>query len=104
MSSAALDGMQTRGFRLRSQTIQLIYLTQDEIREITGYRRRKQQFAWLIENGFTVKARADGSPLVARSNYHTVMGGIAGAEARRIRVDGPDLDALKHHAEEKICP
>jgi hypothetical protein len=60
-----------------------IHLTATEIADISGYQKRSCQIAWLRENGFTVKIRADGTPLVARANYLKVMGAAPDATPRQ---------------------
>ena len=52
-----------------------IYLTIEELREITGRVKASAQIRWLRGQGFTVVPRADGRPLVSRSHFETVMGG-----------------------------
>ena len=52
-----------------------VYLTQDEIIEITGRVKPSAQYRWLNANGFTAKLRADGRPLVSRAHFLLVMDG-----------------------------
>ena len=52
----------------------MINLTAEEIRDITGLTMPRKQCAWLRENGFVFKIRADGYPLVARSHFLQTMG------------------------------
>ena len=55
---------------------QLIYLTEEELIGITGLRRYRAQFNWLIKNGFKVIIRADGKPIVSRTHFESIMGGV----------------------------
>ena len=71
-----------------------IYLTQQEITDITGYQKRSCQVAWLRDNGFTVKIRADGSPLIARANYLRVMG--ADPQEHKSTDQEPDFSSLQN--------
>ncbi len=52
-----------------------IYLTIEELREVTGRVKASAQIRWLRSQGFTVLARADGRPLVSRSHFEAMMGG-----------------------------
>ena len=53
----------------------LICLTAKELEQITGKVKASAQIRWLRRHGFTVKARADGRPVVSRSHFEAVMGG-----------------------------
>lgn len=48
-------------------------LTKDEIKQVTGRVRASYQVKVLQALGIPVKVRPDGSPLVCRSAYYTVM-------------------------------
>ena len=52
-----------------------IYLTIEELKEITGRVKASAQIKWFRSQGFTVLARADGRPLVSRNHFETMMGG-----------------------------
>ena len=52
-----------------------IYLTIEELKEITGRVKASAQFRWLRSQGFTVLLRADGRPLVSRNHFEAMMGG-----------------------------
>jgi hypothetical protein len=54
----------------------LIYLTAEELRGISGYQNQSAQFRWLRQNGFTALPRADGKPLVSRAHFEAKMGGL----------------------------
>lgn len=69
-----------------------IFLSQEEIQQITGFKRSFAQVRWLQENGFEVKIRADGSPLVSRSHFELIMGGIIPADNGR--ACEPDFSAI----------
>jgi hypothetical protein len=72
---------------------QPIYLTEEELIGITGLRRKRAQFNWLIKNGFKAIMRADGKPIVSRTHFESVMGGINTA-LKRLRAPEPDYSAL----------
>jgi hypothetical protein len=69
-----------------------LWLTNDELRGVTGKRRRTHQAAWLRENGFQFKERADGSILVSRRHFEYVMGGIL--DRMFIGFPEPDFETL----------
>lgn len=52
-----------------------IYLTIEELKEITGRVNATAQIKWLRSQGFTVLLRADGRPLVSRNHFEAMMGG-----------------------------
>jgi hypothetical protein len=71
---------------------QPVYLTDCELEAITGRRRSSAQFRWLRANGFLCLRRGDGRPLVSRSHFEAVMGGISWS--LRAAPPEPDFDAL----------
>ena len=52
-----------------------MFLTVDEVEQLTGLRRPGAQHRWLLAHGFTAIRRADGKVLVARANVLKLMGG-----------------------------
>ena len=72
---------------------ELIYLTAEELQSITARKRIKLQIEWLLENGFTVKRRADGSPLVSRAHFLQVMGNVN--TKRQQRGETPNFSSLE---------
>lgn len=53
----------------------MICLTLEEIREVTGFKKFSAQLRWFRQQGFVVRKRADGMPLVSRTHFHQMMGG-----------------------------
>ncbi len=47
-----------------------MFLTPDELRELTGRVRRKDQIAWLETNHLRYWLNAAGKPVVARAEVH----------------------------------
>ncbi|NGP52125.1 DUF4224 domain-containing protein [Thioalkalivibrio sp. XN8] len=72
---------------------QPIYLTDRELEAITGRRRSSAQIRWLRSNGFLCIRRGDGRPLVSRSHFEAVMGGILPAPC--LDYPEPDFEALR---------
>jgi hypothetical protein len=51
-------------------------LTKEELQELTGLKRSASQFSWLAQQGFNVRQRRDGMPMISRQHFEAVMGGI----------------------------
>ena len=66
-----------------------MFLTADQLRELTGYQKPALQRRWLIENGFAFEARCDGRPVVSRLYYEGRQSALKGQ-----RPSVPDLAAL----------
>lgn len=50
----------------------MIFLTDSDIAELTGYKRPTAQRKWLLRNGYRFEVRADGRPrvMVAEAERH----------------------------------
>ena len=67
----------------------MMFLTIEELCQLSGYRKPALQSRWLAENGYSFDVRADGKPVVSRAHYearHTPQ--------KRIRPSAFDLAAL----------
>ena len=42
----------------------MMFLTSDQLQDLTGYKSAKKQVAWLSANGYRFDRRADGRPVV----------------------------------------
>lgn len=63
---------------------QAVFLTRDEIRELTDYKRKSDQIRWLREKGYPFEISSQGFPKVPR----------AAVEARfQAKFGGPKLRA-----------
>ena len=51
-----------------------MFLTKDELRELTGYKRASAQIRWLNKNGYSYAIGADGFPRVLYSFIHLRLG------------------------------
>ena len=67
-----------------------MFLTADQLRELTGYQKPALQRRWLADNGFSFEVRCDGRPMVSRNYYENRQ---LGAQKRQ-RLVGPNLDGL----------
>ena len=69
-----------------------LLLTQREIIEVTGYRRRQSQARWCLENGIEFRYRRDGSLVVAREHFLNALG-VSRDSATSNNVE-PDFSSL----------
>ena len=75
-----------------------IYLTDDELRELTKRQRPSAQRRVLRSMGIESKLRADGSLVVLRAHHDAVMSGETGAKKKPKREVEPNWEALTHGA------
>lgn len=52
-----------------------LLLTDDEVREVTGYKRAADQRKWLTSRGWAFEISASGKPKVLRAHAEERMGG-----------------------------
>jgi len=65
------------------------FLLSEEVEELTGYKRKADQRAWLLRNGIPFLPNRFGQPVIARAALLERMG------QRRAASDAPDWEALK---------
>lgn len=70
-----------------------LLLTEVEISEVTGYRRRSLQARWCVENGIEYRRRRDGSLVIAREHFLRVLG-VARKDSKAKQFE-PDFSALQ---------
>jgi hypothetical protein len=46
-----------------------MFLTAEQLAELTGYRKPALQRRWLANNGYSFDVRGDGKPVVSRAHY-----------------------------------
>ena len=49
------------------------FLTEEEIRTLTGYKIKRYQINWLIQNGWRFAKNAAGRPIVSRLYFNQKM-------------------------------
>lgn len=54
-----------------------MFLTADELHDLTGYQRHADQRKWLTARGWVFEVAATGRPIVARSYAEQRLGGTA---------------------------
>lgn len=52
-----------------------MFLSEEDVRALTGYAKPGKQIQWLTRQGFTFRIAADGHPRVATEHVLKVMGG-----------------------------
>ena len=73
-----------------------LFLTKDQILELTGYRRPSNQIRWLRDQGFKFKVAADGKPRVLVAEVNHLMCSDDGI-TREIKRQKPDYEALNRN-------
>lgn len=51
-----------------------MFLSPEQIEQLTGYRKAALQRQWLINNGYSFDVRADGRPVVSKAHYESRHG------------------------------
>lgn len=51
-----------------------MFLSQQEIQDLTGYKVQKKQIQWLRENGIKFLVGCDGKPRVMESHLEAIIG------------------------------
>lgn len=59
-----------------------MFLTSEELRELTGFVRPANQLQWLRENGWKFAEDAQRRPKVARTYFELRLGGVSAADIR----------------------
>jgi len=49
----------------------MIFLSANELQELTGYQKPALQIRWLAENGYSFDVRCDGRPVISRTHYES---------------------------------
>lgn len=50
-----------------------MFLTPDELQDLTGYKRNADQRAWLSDRGWRFEVSANGRPVVSRSFAESML-------------------------------
>jgi hypothetical protein len=66
-----------------------VFLTPNELEQLTGYRKPKLQRDWLVKNGYRFDVRVDGRASVLASQVAARQGGARESKAT------PNWDALR---------
>ena len=75
-----------------------MFLTREEINQLTGYKIPSAQIRWLQQEEFKFKVAADGYPRVLKSEVEFQMGHES-AILRKNKKNNPDIEGLKKWAE-----
>lgn len=68
-----------------------MFLTSDDIEELTGYKNHAKQISWLARNGIKFLISQDGTPRVLLSHINEIMTNNSKPTRRRAE---PNFDAL----------
>jgi len=82
----------TYKFRNRKQVIKM-FLTRDELTELTGYKKRPGQIRWLAERGYKFEIGRDGRPRVLRAVIIQALGNYSEERPQKRRVE-PKWDKI----------
>lgn len=69
-----------------------VFLTGDELRDLTGFVKPSKQIQWLKQEGFEFRIAADGHPRLLRAHVFRLMGVVDSVARRRTT---PDFSAMK---------
>lgn len=74
-----------------------MFLTAEELRELTGFVRSANQLQWLRENGWKFAEDAQRRPKVARTYFELRLGGVTAAaiSTEQEAAVVPRFDALR---------
>ncbi len=70
-----------------------MFLTDDDLRDLTGFSRPSKQIEWLRREGFEHRVGADGHPRVLKAHVMSLMGAVDNAQI--MRKSAPDFSSLK---------
>jgi hypothetical protein len=70
----------------------MLFLSDEQLADLTGYARPSAQVRWLQRNGVTHYVRADGRPRVPVT---AIIAPLAGASPATPASAGPNLDAVR---------
>ncbi|MFZ6864698.1 DUF4224 domain-containing protein [Undibacterium sp. Ji67W] len=66
-----------------------MFLTEDELRELTGYAYRSRQIIWLKKNNWKFEVTAQLRPKVARSYFELRLGGTTNTTITNLNEQTP---------------
>ena len=61
-----------------------MFLTRDELQELTGFKYPSKQIEWLRAEGFIFRVAADGHPRVLQSAVLKILGGQITEQQRNV--------------------
>jgi hypothetical protein len=67
-----------------------MFLSPEDLQQLTGYKRPSKQCEWLLRNGFKVHVRADGRPAILLSQVEASQG-----SKKKHRAEEPNFAALE---------
>jgi len=79
-----------------------MFLTREEVQELTSKKRLSSQVAVLNSLGIVYKLRPDGSPVVLKAHVEQLFGGQVAQQSPKITWE-PDWDALAAQQKERAA-
>jgi hypothetical protein len=73
-----------------------MFLSDEDVKELSGYVNTSCQIRWLSQNGIKFLVRADGKPRVLQSHIEEVMGVAAKTTKRRSEPNFAKLEKRAH--------
>ena len=73
-----------------------MFLTKEQIIELTGRKRISSQLQWLIKHGWRFVKNANGRPIVLAS-YAESMLGLGCIQSQQAEAYKPNFDAIRKH-------
>ena len=64
-----------------------MFLSKEEMIELTGYKNRPGQIRWLVERGYKFEIARDGRPRVLKAAIIKALGGNEEPEPKKRRVE-----------------
>ncbi len=65
----------------------MMFISQDEVAELTGYQQPKRQAKWLADNGYRFALDAAGRPKALRSEIERRLGKTEKTTGKRPRLE-----------------
>lgn len=75
-----------------------MFLTSDDIEELTGYKNHAKQISWLARNGIKFLISGDGKPKVLQSQIELLIGGTSAPSRRKTEPNFERLERLANGA------
>ncbi|HEV2917571.1 MAG TPA: DUF4224 domain-containing protein [Candidatus Babeliales bacterium] len=76
-----------------------MFLSQEDIQELTGYKKTALQIKWLRSNGFKFMIGADGRPRLLLSQLEALLGAqVKSITKRRVEPNFTKLEQAIHNA------
>jgi len=72
-----------------------LFMLEEDVKQLTGYKSQKCQIKWLCQNGIKHAIGIDGKPRVLLSHLEQVLG--QKVNVRKAKNNEPDFDGLRKY-------